>query len=159
MIWKSSFVHSYTLMNYIIFMVLGRKIKNYTCKTGDLYNIFSVLYTPGSMWKAVVSNFLKILSSTKEKNIIIIKRACSHKYCEYSNYLLINRQDPLYRFDLVICTIGLVISPNNHNKKDFILFLEIIKHSGSHPWAVLPVLKGCPAAHIQVVIEAFLQLM
>lgn len=90
-----------------------------------------------------------------------MKRTCSYKYSEYSNYLLINRQDPLYRFDLVICTISLVIGPYNHNKKYFILFVDIIKHSDSHPWAVLlPVLKGCPlAAHIQVVIEAFVQLI
>lgn len=45
----------------IIFVVLERKIKNYTFKTEDLCNIFSVLYTPGSAWKAVISNIFSII--------------------------------------------------------------------------------------------------
>lgn len=43
----------------IIFVALERK--NYTFKTEDLCNIFLVLYTPGSAWKAVISNFFSII--------------------------------------------------------------------------------------------------
>lgn len=43
---KSSFVYSYTLMNYIIVMVLKRQIKNYTWSTGDLLNYFLSFNAP-----------------------------------------------------------------------------------------------------------------
>lgn len=75
---------------------------------------------------------------------------------------MINRQDPLGRFVLVIFTIGLIIDANNSNKKGLIHFVDIVKRSDSDPGdlLLLPFIMGCsPAVHALVVFQALLQLL